>query len=66
MSTNYTDKAKRTSTAGLEYGIKDAGEARLNALDMGDTDLAKKYAIEIASFEVELAKRLKGVCIQVV
>tara|TARA_R110000737_G_C14592345_1_gene487781 strand:- start:743 stop:940 length:198 start_codon:yes stop_codon:yes gene_type:complete len=63
---NYTNKAKRTSTTGLEYGIKDAGEARINALDMGDTDLAKKYALEIDAFEIELKKRNKGLCIQVV
>jgi hypothetical protein len=66
MNKNYTDKAKRTSTAGLKYGIKDAGEARFNALDMGDTVLAKKYALEIEAFEIELKKRNKGLCIQAV
>ena len=61
---NYTEKAKRTSTTGLEYGIKDAGEAKKNASEMGDFVAAKKYALEIEAFEIELAKRLKGLCIQ--
>lgn len=59
-------KAQTTSTAGLEYGIKDATEARKNALEMGDSANAKKYAAEIESFKTELEKRVKGLCIQVV
>jgi hypothetical protein len=59
----YTQKAQRTPTIGLDLGIKDAKEARQNALEMGDVSRALAYAEEIKAFELELSRRLKGLCI---